>query len=74
MKKTEYTYRFLARFIIEAVTPLAVKSGDNNMLTDSLVALDVNGLPYIPGTSIAGKVRHAIGEEKAKIFFGKHES
>lgn len=74
MKKTEYTYRFLARFIIEAVTPLAVKSGDNNMLTDSLVALDVNGLPYIPGTSIAGIVRHAIGEEKAKIFFGKHES
>ncbi|WP_293740193.1 RAMP superfamily CRISPR-associated protein [uncultured Parabacteroides sp.] len=74
MKKTEYTYRFLARFVIEAVTPLAVKSGDNNMLTDSLVALDVNGLPYIPGTSIAGVIRHAIGEEKAKEFFGKHES
>lgn len=74
MEKTEYTYRFLARFVIEAITPLAVKSGDNNMLTDSLVALDVNGLPYIPGTSIAGVIRHAIGNDKAKDFFGKHES
>lgn len=74
MKEMKYTYRFLARFIIEAVTPLAVKSGDNNMLTDSLVVSDVNGLPYIPGTSIAGVIRHAIGEEKAKVFFGKHES
>lgn len=74
MEKTKYTYRFLARFVIEAVTPLAIKSGDSNMVTDSLVVLDVNGLPYIPGTSIAGVIRHAIGEEKAKKFFGKHES
>lgn len=74
MENIKYAYRFLARFIIEAVTPLAIKSGDNNMLTDSLVVSDVNGLPYIPGTSIAGVVRHAIGEEKAKVFFGKHDS
>lgn len=74
MEKMKYTYRFLARFIIEAVTPLAIGSGDNSMLSDSLVVLDVNGLPYIPGTSIAGIVRHAIGEEKAEVFFGKPES
>lgn len=74
MEKIKYTHRFLARFIIEAVTPLAVGSGNNNMMTDSSIVLDVNGLPYIPGTTIAGILRHAIGEEKAKAFFGKNDS
>lgn len=74
MNKTEYTYRFLARIIVEAETPIAVGSGDKDIVTDSLVAKDVNGLPYIPGTSIAGVIRHAIGEEKAKAFFGYQET
>ncbi len=65
-----YTHRFLARMIIEAKTPLAVGSGDKDITTDALVATDVNGLPYIPGTAIAGVIRHFIGEEKAKRFFG----
>jgi CRISPR/Cas system CSM-associated protein Csm3 (group 7 of RAMP superfamily) len=70
MKKTNYTYRFLARFVIEAKTPLAVGSGEKDITTDALVATDVNGLPYIPGTAIAGVVRSMIGEESAKTFFG----
>lgn len=65
-----YTHRFLARLIIEAKTPLAVGSGDKDITTDALVATDVNGLPYIPGTAIAGVIRHFIGEENAKRFFG----
>lgn len=70
MKKTNYTHRFLARFVIEAKTPLAVGSGEKDITTDALVATDVNGLPYIPGTAIAGVVRSMIGEEAAKTFFG----
>ena len=54
-----YNYRYLARIIIEAVTPIVIKSGEKNILTDAVVSRDVNGLPYIPGSSIAGVVRHA---------------
>ena len=56
-KTTKYTHRHLVRCVIEAVSPLAVGSGESNVLTDALVAKDANGLPYIPATSIAGVVR-----------------
>jgi len=68
--KKKYTHRLLARIVIEAATPLAVGSGEKSIMTDSLVATDANGLPYIPGTAIAGVLRHLIGEEEAKTFFG----
>lgn len=68
MKTSGYTHRFLARFVIEAETPLAVGSGDKDVLTDALIATDVNGLPYIPGTAIAGVVRHMIEEVKPEDF------
>lgn len=54
--------RYLARIIIQAETPLAVGSGERNALTDQMVATDVNGLPYIPGTTLAGVLRHALEE------------
>lgn len=73
IKESKYTYRLLARFVIEAETPLAVGSGEKDILTDALVATDVNGLPYIPGTAIAGVLRHALGEKRAKEFLGKRE-
>ncbi|MGM9745884.1 MAG: RAMP superfamily CRISPR-associated protein [Paludibacteraceae bacterium] len=67
IKFSGYSHRFLARIVIEAKTPLAVGSGDKDVLTDALVATDINGLPYIPGTAIAGVVRHMIDEiEKEK--------
>lgn len=56
-QSSKYSHRYLACFIIEAETPIAVGSGEKDMETDSLVALDVNGLPYLPGTTIAGVVR-----------------
>lgn len=71
IKTTKYTHRFLARIVIEAKTPLAVGSGEKDITTDALVATDVNGLPYIPATSIAGVVRSMIGKEEAKKFFGQ---
>ena len=73
LKTTYYTHRLVARVTIEAETPLAVGSGEKDITTDALVIKDFNGLPYIPGTAIAGILRHAIGEKTAKEFFGKHE-
>mgnify|MGYP001052397752 CR=1 FL=1 len=73
IKATNYKFRHLARVIIEAKTPIAVGSGEKDITTDSLVAIDVNGLPYIPGTSLAGVVRSMIGKEKSKRFFGYQE-
>lgn len=70
MDRTKYRYRLLARITVEATTPLAVGSGEKGIVADSFVATDVNGLPYIPATSIAGVLRHAIGEEIANTFFG----
>lgn len=63
MKKTPYAYRHLARILLEAETPLAIHSGESDIFTDALVATDINGLPYIPGSSIAGILRHAVSNE-----------
>jgi len=54
--------RYLARIVVETQTPLAVSSGEKNIETDAEIIKDVNGLPYIPATSIAGVVRHAMKE------------
>ncbi len=66
--------RFLARVILEAVTPLQIGTGEKDVVTDQLVALDVNQLPYIPGTAVAGVLRnivtHEIGEENVNQIFG----
>ena len=71
---TKYTHRFLARFIIEAEAPLAVGSGDKDITTDRLVARDVNDLPFIPATSIAGVIRSMVKEKmSSKDFFGFQE-
>lgn len=68
--KVKYTHRYLARFIIEAETPLAVGSGERDVMTDRLVATDVNGLPYIPGTSLAGVLRNSVQEIDKDDVFG----
>lgn len=63
--QTIFSHRFLARITIEAETPLAIGSGERNVLTDRLVATDVNGLPYIPGTALTGLLRHALQTNSA---------
>jgi len=66
-----FNHRFLVRIIIEAKTPLTVGSGEKNILTNNVVVKDANGLPYIPGTSIAGIIRSALKITKyEKSFFG----
>lgn len=62
MNSTKYTKRSLLRITLEAVTPLAIGSGEKTLVTDQAVALDVNGLPYIPGTGVAGVIRSIMPE------------
>ena len=53
----KYDYRYIARIVLEAETPLVVGGGNNELSTDRPVAKDANGLPYIPGTSLTGVLR-----------------
>lgn len=62
--------RHLARFIIEAQVPIVVGSGESDIITDKLVMTDLNGLPFIPGTTLAGIVRSFCKKE----LFGSTES
>ena len=74
MKETLYTYRHIARIVIEAETPIAVGSGRSDILTDSPVVRDINGLPFIPGSSLAGVLRHALGiADDEKSIFGHQD-
>lgn len=68
--ENKHTHRFIARFVLEAETPLFVGSGQASLLKDALVQKDINGLPTIPGTSLAGVLRHALANESwcSKIF------
>ncbi len=63
MEMTKYKYRLVARITLEAVSPLSVGSGDKDIITDAPVARDINDLPYIPGTSIVGVIRHSLGDK-----------
>ena len=77
MKKTPFTHRLMARFVIESTTPLAVGTGEKSIITDSPVVTDINGLPYIPGTSLAGVLRHSLNnagvKQKVDDLFGYQE-
>lgn len=70
MEISKYNHRLIGRFLVEAVTPLAIGNGENSLLTDSPVVRDINGLPYIPGSSLAGVLRHAT-PKGYDLLFGK---
>lgn len=70
----KYTYRYLARIVLEADSPFNISTGRDNLETQSPAIRDINGLPYLPSSSITGVLRHAIGEETAKTFFGSIET
>ena len=68
--KNTYKYRLLSRITLEAVTPLVIGSGNKNIKTDSVVTKDVNNLPYIPATTLAGLIRHSLPEEEQNKWMG----
>lgn len=70
MKMTIYKHRLVARISLEAVSPLAVGSGEKDIITDAPVARDCNVLPYIPGTSLMGIIRHSMSQENIKQLLG----
>ncbi len=73
MNMTTYTHRLTARIVLEATSPLAIGTGEKDIITDAPVARDCNGLPYIPSTSLAGIIRHNIAPTLAKTLFGYQE-
>ena len=75
METTIHNIYSIARVTIEAETPMKVGSGRSCVKTDSLIARDINGLPFIPGTTITGLLRHAMeqeegGKDQAKRIMG----
>lgn len=62
------------RITLELTSPLAIGSGASNDLFDTPCARDANGLPVIPGTSLAGALRSLwviqFGEAGAQQWFG----
>ena len=49
---------YLARFVLEAKSPFVVSTGVTDNLFDNLIVKDANDLPGIPGTTLAGVLRH----------------
>lgn len=66
-------YRFIARIVIETKAPLNIGSGSKSIKTDSLVLRDVNGLPFIPGTTIAGLLRHSLDKKEQADLMGSQQ-
>jgi CRISPR/Cas system CMR subunit Cmr4 (Cas7 group RAMP superfamily) len=64
----------LARLTLEAETAHGFQSGRGDNIHDVLLVRDANGLPAIPGTSLAGVLRHAyarsFGEAASARMFG----
>lgn len=50
---------YVRRVAIEFDTPFIVGSGETDLTTDAPFVTDAGGLPAIPGSSIAGALRHA---------------
>jgi CRISPR/Cas system CSM-associated protein Csm3 (group 7 of RAMP superfamily) len=50
---------YIARLVLETCTPLSIASGRTDGIADNLLVRDANNLPAIPGSSLAGVLRHA---------------
>ena len=65
---------YLARVVLETRTPLSISTGSPDGVFDTALVRDANGLPAVPGTSLAGKLRHLYqsrhGESAALGLFG----
>ena len=71
------THKYIAYITIEADSPFAVGSGEKGITVDRLIARDALNLPYIPGTSLAGVLRHELdpGDNSVEVkeLFGYQE-
>lgn len=64
----------VSRLVIETTSPMGVHTGGSDSGRDTQLVRDMNGLPFIPGTSIAGVWRHlgrlCFDESFANDWFG----
>jgi CRISPR/Cas system CSM-associated protein Csm3 (group 7 of RAMP superfamily) len=58
----------VARVTIEVTSPLLIGTGAGDDLVDAVCVMDANGLPVLPGSSLAGVLRHAWGEGADDLF------
>lgn len=67
--------RFVVAGTLEAVTPLHVGGLEQQPGVDAAVAVDGSGRPYIPGTSLAGALRHWTrrhwNDERTNVLWGR---
>lgn len=59
MTAPQHPLRYLARVTIQFDTPFIIGSAQDDLLYDSVFVTDANGLPALPGSSLAGILRHA---------------
>jgi len=69
-KLEDWPLRRLARVVIEFTTPFHVGAGRGGAGIDALVVTDANGLPAIPGSSLAGALRAATSPALRNSLFG----
>jgi CRISPR/Cas system CMR subunit Cmr4 (Cas7 group RAMP superfamily) len=69
-----YPVVYKARVVIECATPMMLASGKSGDIFDVELIRDANGLPTIPGTGLAGVLRHLYvachDESSMKAVFG----
>ncbi len=59
---SNYSVRYIAHMVIETKTPMTVGASEKGLNLDKMVARDANLLPYIPGSSLAGVLRHTVAQ------------
>lgn len=74
MSTAQWPVLHVARLTLETLTPLSVSTGSPDGVFDTALVLDANGLPALPGTSLAGVLRQACragsGQETTERLFG----
>ena len=60
----------IARFVVEATSPISIASGGEDPVLDTPLVRDPNGLPMLPATSIAGVLRQALDDETSDALLG----
>lgn len=70
MKKEKTRIKKYYRITFEIISPLSIGNGENEM-TDNDIILDSRGIPYIPGSALAGVYRSLFEKRTADRYFGK---
>jgi CRISPR/Cas system CSM-associated protein Csm3 (group 7 of RAMP superfamily) len=73
MSENKLVKRVVIQVECQLLSPALIGSGFAEN-TDNDVLLNAKGKPFLPGSTIAGVLRAALGEEDAKRLFGKSET